>query len=240
MKRILIIDDEKSTLKIFRLFLSAYGYEVLTAENGKLGLEVFNAERPRIVLTDIKMPGMDGLEVLRRIKEIDAATEVIVITGHGDMDLAIQALDLYATDFINKPIQKEALDAALRRAEKRLNSPRCGEDNHIEIRSQDDATILDIRGNLTARTESFLLEAYAKIRPEGLKKIIFVLEENCSINRGGISVLTGLLSRIRGNNQTAVIKGLSNNFKKIFEMAGITKYASIADNDDKALEAPAS
>jgi anti-anti-sigma factor len=239
MRSILIIDDEKSTLRIFRLFLSAYGYTVLTAENGKLGLEVFNAERPPIVLTDIKMPGMDGLEVLKRIKEIDPSTEVIVITGHGDMDLAIQALDLYATDFINKPIQKEALDAALRRAEKRLSSPGCGEDNRIEIRSRGDTIILDIRGNLTARSESPLLQAYEKIRTKGSQKIIFLLEENCSINRGGISVLTGLLSRIRGNDQTAVIKGLSNNFKKIFEMTGITKYASIAGNDDEAIEGSA-
>jgi anti-anti-sigma factor len=232
MRSILIIDDEKSTLRIFRLFLSAYGYTVLTAENGKLGLEVFDKERPQIVLTDIKMPGMDGLEVLKRIKEMDPTTEVIVITGHGDVDLAIQALDLYATDFINKPIQKEALDAALRRAEKRLDGPGCGEGNQIELRSEGDAIILDIRGNLTSHSEPFLTEAYEKIRAKGSQKIIFLLEENCSINRGGISVLTGLLSRIRGNNQTVVIKGLSDNFKKIFQMMGITKYASIAGDDE--------
>ena len=116
MSSILIIDDDKPTLNMFRLFLGAYGYTVLTAENGALALEVFQREKPPIVLTDIKMPGMDGLEVLKRIKETDRSTEVIVITGHGDTDLAIQALDLDATDFISKPIQKEALDAALRRA----------------------------------------------------------------------------------------------------------------------------
>jgi len=232
MRSILIIDDEKSTLRIFGLFLSAYGYKVLTAENGKLGVEVFNKERPQIVLTDVKMPGMDGLEVLKRIKETDPSTEVIVITGHGDMDLALQALDLYATDFINKPIQKEALDAALRRAEKRLSSPGCGEENQIEVHSRGDTTILEIRGNLTGSSESLLLEVYEKIRSKKSQKIIFQLQENCTINRSGISVLTGLLSQIRGNNQTAVIKGLSDNFKKIFEMTGITKYASIAANDD--------
>lgn len=122
MAKILVIDDEKPTLKMFRLFLSAYGYEVLTAENGAEGLEIFKKERPPIVLTDIKMPGIDGLAVLQKIKEIDKNTEVIVITGHGDTDLAKQALTLDAVDFINKPIKKEALDAALKRAQKRLDS----------------------------------------------------------------------------------------------------------------------
>lgn len=90
MRKILVIDDEKPTLSMFRLFLGAYGYTVLTAENGKEGLELFMKEKPPIVLTDIKMPGMDGFEVLKRIKAADATVEVIMITGHGDMDLAIK------------------------------------------------------------------------------------------------------------------------------------------------------
>jgi len=120
MNKILVIDDERATLNMFHLLLGAHGYTVLTAENGVEGLEVFRKERPPIVLTDIKMPGMDGFEVLQQIKEMDSDSEVIVITGHGDMDLAIQALNLNASDFINKPIQKDALDMALRRAEERI------------------------------------------------------------------------------------------------------------------------
>ncbi|UCH24193.1 MAG: response regulator [Deltaproteobacteria bacterium] len=107
---------------MFRLFLGAYGYTVLTAKNGKEGLETFKKEKPPIVLTDIKMPGIDGLAVLQQIKAIDPKAEVIVITGHGDTDLAKQALDVDAADFINKPIKREALDAALKRAEDRLQS----------------------------------------------------------------------------------------------------------------------
>jgi len=106
MDKILIIDDEKPTLTMFNLTLSAFGYTVITAENGQEGIESFERERPPLVITDIKMPGMDGIEVLRRIKEIDPNTEVIIVTGHGDMDLAIKALNLDATDFINKPIQR--------------------------------------------------------------------------------------------------------------------------------------
>ena len=76
MEKILVIDDEKATLSMFRLFLDAYGYSVYTAENGKEGLEIFRKEKPAIVLTDIKMPGIDGLAILRQIKEtLDAALE---------------------------------------------------------------------------------------------------------------------------------------------------------------------
>ncbi len=118
--RILLIDDEPGIRKILSLDLSAEGYEVLTAENGETGLAVFEAERPDIVLTDIKMPGLDGLEVLRRIKSDGGPVEVIVITGHGDMDSAVKSLQLEASDFITKPISEEALAVALKRAQERL------------------------------------------------------------------------------------------------------------------------
>ena len=113
MKKILIIDDEKPTLSMFRLLLEAYGYEVTAAENGDAGIEAFKRDRPAVVFTDIKMPGMDGLEVLKRIKEIDPKTPVIVMTGHGDSDLAQQSTDQDATAFVNKPIQRKALEKAL-------------------------------------------------------------------------------------------------------------------------------
>ena len=121
-KKVLIIDDEKPTLAMFGFFLEAYGFEVLTAENGEDGIVVFEAENPSIVFTDIKMPGMDGFEVLKRIKATSPKAVVIVTTGHGDKELAKKALDLKATDFIHKPVQKGALDAALERAEKVLKN----------------------------------------------------------------------------------------------------------------------
>ena len=118
--KILVIDDESPTLSMFRLFLETYQHEVLTAENGEDGLKLFERETPPVVLTDIKMPGMDGIEVLKRIKQSSPLTEVIIITGHGDMELAIQALNLDAADFVHKPIQKAALDKALERAAERI------------------------------------------------------------------------------------------------------------------------
>ena len=120
-EKILVIDDEQSTLNMLRLLLSACGYTVLTADNGETGLEIFRQEAPGIVLTDIRMPGLDGIEVLKQLKTMDTKVEVIVITGHGDMEIAIQALQHEAADFINKPIQKQALDVALRRAQEKIS-----------------------------------------------------------------------------------------------------------------------
>jgi PAS domain S-box-containing protein len=79
---------------------------------------------PPIVLTDIRMPVMDGIELLRKIKQEDSETEVIMITGHGDMDLAIESLKHEATDFITKPIKDEVLEIALKRANERISMRR--------------------------------------------------------------------------------------------------------------------
>jgi two-component system response regulator HydG len=120
LQKVLVIDDEQNTLTMLRLLLGALGYSVITADSGEKGIEIFAAQRPPIVMTDIRMPGIDGIEVLKRLKQIDAGAEVIVVTGHGDMELAVRALQAEASDFINKPIQKPALEVALRRARAKI------------------------------------------------------------------------------------------------------------------------
>jgi len=119
--KILLVDDEEIIVKLLSMSLRSDGYEIVTANSGEQGLEVFKAEDPDIVVTDIKMPGMDGLELLKRIKEIDSEKEVIIVTGHGDIDSTIAALQLGASDFINKPVRDEALAIALKRAKAKIS-----------------------------------------------------------------------------------------------------------------------
>ena len=121
---ILLIDDEEGIRRVLGIYLSDIGYKVFLAENGELGLRIFRKEKPPIVLSDIKMPGMDGIELLRIIKEEIPDTEVIMITGHGDMDLAIRSLTLEATDFVTKPINDEVLEITLKRAQERITMRR--------------------------------------------------------------------------------------------------------------------
>lgn len=118
--KILLVDDEEDIREVLHMALSDMGYFVLPAENGKKAWEIFLSEKPSIVITDIKMPVLGGIELLKRIKRENREVEVIMITGHGDMDLAIKSLKHHATDFIKKPINIEAFEISLKRAEEKI------------------------------------------------------------------------------------------------------------------------
>jgi signal transduction histidine kinase len=120
-QKVLLIDDEEGIRKVLSISLTDSGYQVFTAKNGEEALQTFKKMQPPIVLTDIKMPGMDGIQVLQEIKRQNQETEVIMITGHGDMELAIQSLKFDAIDFITKPISDDALEIALKRANERIS-----------------------------------------------------------------------------------------------------------------------
>lgn len=120
--RILLIDDEQDILDVVGLALKDAGYHVSTAPHGEAGLAACVDDPPHIVITDIRMPGMNGIEVLGRIKERHPEIEVIVATAFAEMELAVQALQLDASDFITKPIAAEALLVAVERAKQRYTS----------------------------------------------------------------------------------------------------------------------
>jgi signal transduction histidine kinase len=117
---ILLVDDEEGLRKVLGLSLMDRGYAIHSAGDGYQALALFDKVRPAIVLTDIKMPGMDGIDLLQAIKQRDPDAEIIMITGHGDIELAIKSLKFDATDFITKPIDDDILDIALKRAEERI------------------------------------------------------------------------------------------------------------------------
>jgi len=118
---ILIVDDEPDIREVLSISLEDSGYTVYSAESGAAALEIFKEVSPPIVLTDIKMPGMDGIELLDKIKHENPEAEVIMITGHGDMDVAIKSLHYDATDFITKPINEQALETALKKAREKIS-----------------------------------------------------------------------------------------------------------------------
>lgn len=104
MAKILIIDDEKSIRNSMKDILVFEGHDVVVAENGMEGLVAVKSEKPEVVFCDIKMPKMEGIEVLERVKEFSHETPVIMISGHGTIDTAIEAIKKGAYDFIEKPL----------------------------------------------------------------------------------------------------------------------------------------
>jgi len=119
-EKILLVDDEEGIRKVVGFAIRDMGHETSLAASGAEALEIFAREAPPIVITDLRMPGMDGLELLRQIKSRSPDTEVIIITGHGDMEQAVGGLKLGAADFIQKPLDPDALEVAIARATEKI------------------------------------------------------------------------------------------------------------------------
>ena len=108
--KILTVDDQMGVDSFFYEFFTARNYEVLNALNGKYALEIVKKEKPRIILLDIKMQGMDGIETLQKIREIDKEAVIIMVTAVKDEDVMKKAMELGADDYITKPLSLDYLD----------------------------------------------------------------------------------------------------------------------------------
>ena len=113
--KILIVDDEKLIRWSFRQHLEKEGYEVLVAASGEESLEIVKQELPDLALLDIRLPNMNGIEVLHQIKEINPGTLAIMMTAHGAIETAVQAMKAGAYDYLSKPIQLEELSLMIKK-----------------------------------------------------------------------------------------------------------------------------
>jgi signal transduction histidine kinase len=119
--RVLVVDDEPSVVELFRDFLGSQNYELFTAVNGEEAVRMLESVRPEVVLTDINLPGLSGLEVMREAKRVDPEVSVIVVTGHASASSAIDALRQGAYDYITKPFD---LDEVLQLVERSIANRR--------------------------------------------------------------------------------------------------------------------
>ena len=113
MAKVLVVDDEPEAVELLVEFLASKGYEVLTATSGEEALRRVKEDRPHLVLLDIRMPKMNGIEVLRRIREIDPEMGVIMVTAVNEEDVGRKALELGAFDYIVKPLDLKYLERSL-------------------------------------------------------------------------------------------------------------------------------
>jgi DNA-binding NarL/FixJ family response regulator len=114
MSRILIVDDDPAMQSVLSDLLRSEGYETLAVRNGKVALKEISAFSPDLVLLDINLPGIDGITLLEKLKEIDSRFVVIMITGHGNIRDAVKAIKLGAADYITKPFNNEDISATIK------------------------------------------------------------------------------------------------------------------------------
>ena len=114
--KILVIDDDPSLRRVLEYNLEEDGYEVTVAASGSEGLQAFDELGPALVITDLKMPGIDGFHVLREIKERSPETLVMIITAFGAVETAVEAMKLGAYDYITKPFNRDELKLVVRKA----------------------------------------------------------------------------------------------------------------------------
>jgi two-component system NtrC family response regulator len=116
METILIVDDEKNYLTILSAVLEDEGFEILTALGGREALEVHKTSDLDLIVTDMKMPGMDGIELLKHIKSVDPDLPIIMMTAHGTIDKAVEAMQKGAYSYILKPFDNERLIIYVKKA----------------------------------------------------------------------------------------------------------------------------
>jgi two-component system, OmpR family, KDP operon response regulator KdpE len=114
--KVLVIDDEPPIRKLLRMGLSAHGYEILEAPNGRISLELLEEKKPDLVILDLGLPDMQGLELLRMIRARNEGVPIVVLSSRGDEAGKVQALDLGADDYVTKPFGMDELLARMRAA----------------------------------------------------------------------------------------------------------------------------
>jgi two-component system, OmpR family, KDP operon response regulator KdpE len=140
-RRILIVDDEPQITRVLRRSLSGHGYDVQVAADGEEAIATFNSWKPDIVVTDLAMPNMGGLELCRRLRAI-SSVPLIVLSAKGDERIKVEALDAGADDYVTKPF---GMDELLARIRVGLRRPNLSNDNLTEIEAGDVHVNLETR-----------------------------------------------------------------------------------------------
>lgn len=202
-KRVLVIDDEYQIVRVLKRSLDAHRYSVRTASDGEAGIELFHDFKPDLVITDLSMPGMDGIEVCRAIRR-ESEIPIIVLSVKGEERTKVEALDAGADDYITKPFGMNELLARVRAALRR--QPSNDEDPVVEAG--------DFVLNLGEHQISFRGEEL-HLTPKEFELLAFMIQNN-----GRVLTHRVLLGKVWGGNyteQTEYLRVFIGNIRKKIE-----------------------
>lgn len=181
MHSILIVDDMESIHEMLDTVIQPIGYSTLYASNGQDAITLFKEKCPEIVLTDLRMPEMDGLELMARIKEIDSSAVVIMMSGHADVDNALASLKLGAFDYLTKPFKVDQLMAAIERASKLIEESIQSEERGSTIALLGDSAPAQELKQKVAQSASSSSPVLIK-GPAGIQKALIAMAIHNAVN----------------------------------------------------------
>ena len=212
--RILVVDDEPQLIRVLRTGLKSRGYDVRGASDGESGLDTFNEWHPDLVITDLAMPNVDGLEFCRRLRAI-SQVPIIVLSAKGEEKTKVEALDIGADDFVTKPFGIDELLARVRASLRRANTPPINEavqttldvgDFHVDLESRE----VKVRGKEIHLT------------PKEFELLIYFIKHS-----GKVLTHRTLLSAIWGSNyveQNEYLRVFIGNLRKKIELDATPRY----------------
>ncbi|MBE7440290.1 MAG: response regulator [Spirochaetales bacterium] len=244
MNRLLLVDDEEPVRKEFQVFLERKNFKVKTAADALEAIRSFRNNPPDIVLTDYLMPEIDGLELLRELKNIRKDIPVVLMSAHADMRTATTILKEDAFDFLRKPIDSKellsVLKAALRREDPGMLAPVAslhGPMSHSLVGLEKTISLLEIRCGLDERSRGRLEGSLGALMQENalMRKIIVSLKYSDYINNVGLNFLIDTEKRFRERGYVLVLSQVSRKIQDYLRMLGYMQYFRVIANLDEAI-----
>lgn len=212
--RILVVDDEPQLIRVLRTGLKSRGYDVRGASDGESGLESFKEWHPDLVITDLAMPNVDGLEFCRRLRAI-SQVPIIVLSAKGEEKTKVEALDIGADDFVTKPFGIDELLARVRASLRRANAPPISETTQVTL------DVGDFHVNLESR-EVKVRDKDVHLTPKEFDLLIYFIKHS-----GKVLTHRTLLAAIWGSNyveQNEYLRVFIGNLRKKIELDATPRY----------------
>ena len=243
--RVLIVDDEPDVREQFKLYLESREYAAEVARNCLDALRQLKSGKFDLVLTDYHMPEMNGMELLREIKQYDTKLPVVMMSGKAGMRVAVEALKEDAFDFLEKPVKSqnliETIEKALSRGSggdaPREESTFYGPLRHSREGANQAVSVLEIYRSLDEYSKPQLQKAFHALMTEkGLQRqVLFVLKHVSYINNVGLNFLVDMHSDFERQGHSVLFTHLSDPVQKYLNMLGYTDFFPIVHNYHDAL-----
>ncbi len=250
MPKLLLVDDEKEVLEEFSTYLARKGYRVTSCVNALDAIRAIRAEAPDIVLTDFRMPEMDGVELLRQLKRTHPSLPVVIMSGAADMRTAVDALNSDASDFLKKPVESKelliSLKGALDRAETALSEEEAnsaeartyGPVTHNLVGAKREHSMIHVMGPLDEHSKARVNRAFEKLFEDHVLRrgVILVFRNVTYINNIGLNFLIELRRALGARGHQVVSMQLSEKMYNYLAMLGYLEFFKVVYHLHEAID----